>query len=333
MKIVITGANGFVGAALCRYFFNLGHQVIATGRQAMPNNRLLAYATYIQADISGIIAPFDAEVCIHAAGLASDIADYDALFLNNVKGTSNVLEAVKSCRYFIFISSSSVYNFTNGPAGESDAGVDMPLTGYGKTKLLAEELVKTNIPVHQRRLILRPRAIYGKGDRVLLPRLLKLIKGQTILCPIPASIFTSATHVDNIGYAIGLFFSQPDKPVLQLFNVADDQGYNLKDIVVKMLRAIDKNLRVINVPGPAIRALRILDSKFHISDQLSPVALQAITENSILDLTRIKETLGYHPPHIFDESFKEIGEWVNHIGGIKPYLNALNAVPWLNPNN
>jgi nucleoside-diphosphate-sugar epimerase len=333
MKIVITGANGFVGAALCRYFFNLGHQVVATGRQATPNSRLLAYATYIQADISGIINPFDAEVCIHAAGLASDIADYDSLFLHNVTGTANVLEAAKSCRYLIFISSSSVYNFSKGLAGESDAGFDVPLISYGKTKLLAEELIKANIPIHQRRLILRPRAIYGTGDRVLLPRLLKLIKGKTILCPIAASVLTSATHVDNLAYAIYLFFSQPKKPALQLFNVADDRLYNLKDMVVKMLRAIDENLTLINIPTPAIKMLRVLNSKFHLSNQLSPVAFQAIMENSILDLTRIKETLGYHPPHIFDDSFKEIGEWVNHIGGIKAYLNALNDLPWLDPGN
>jgi nucleoside-diphosphate-sugar epimerase len=325
MKIVITGANGFVGASLCRYFYQHGHQVIATGRQEKPNAKLLEYASYIQADITKPIKHFDADVCIHAAGLASDTADYEELFLNNVTGTQHVLAAAKSCQYFIFISSSSVYDFTAKPAIESDASLIASLSDYGKTKLLAEELVTANIPARQQRLILRPRAIYGIGDRLLLSRILKLLRWQMVFYPADNRLQTSATHINNIAYAIELFLGRQNKLALQLFNIADDQVYLLKDLTLKMLNVVEgRSLKVVNIPPGVIRSLAYVNPK-----QVSPLALKTLTKHSILDLEHIKNTLGYQPLHTFDNSYKEIGVWVNNLGGKKVYMNNLNDVPWM----
>jgi nucleoside-diphosphate-sugar epimerase len=330
MKILITGANGFVGAALCRYFYKLGHQVIATGRQPRPHPGLLACATYLQADISNPIPPFNADACIHAAGLASDTANYNELFLNNVTGTANVLKAAKNCAFFIFISSSSVYNFSGKPVSEEDSAQSVPISDYGKTKLLAEELVQAHIPTNQRRLILRPRAIYGIGDRILLPRLLKLIKRQTIFCPVNKATLTSATHVDNLAFAIDLFFKQADKPALQLFNIADAPVYKLRDMVLKSLYAVGgENLRKVDVPHSIIKLLAAINSKLHFSGQLSPVVLEALLKNTVLNISPIQATLGYKPLYTFDDSCKQIGDWVNRIGGEKVYLQSLTDAPWM----
>ncbi len=325
MRIVITGANGFVGSALCRYFYHQGHQVIATGRQEKPNSNLLNYATYISADITNPVKPFDADICIHAAGLASDTADYHALFLNNVTGTKNVLEAAKNCRYFIFISSSSVYNFSDKPAIESDTNLNTQLNNYGKTKLLAEELVKVNIFAHQQRLILRPRAIYGVGDRILLPRMLSMIKRHTVFIPTNNTIQTSATHIENLAYAIGLFLNQRNKPVLQVFNIADDEVYSLKAMSLKILSAVEGgNLNVVPIPLAVVKAISFFNPK-----RVSTLAFKAITQNSILDLKNIKKSLNYNPLYTFDNSYTEIGKWINSLGGKNVYMKNLKDVPWM----
>lgn len=325
MKIVITGANGFVGAALCRYFYNHGCQVIATGRQIAPHDKLLAYATYIPCDITKPIADFNADVCIHAAGLATDKATYDSLFLSNVTGTKNVLQASKNCRHFIFISSSSVYDFTDKPATEADANLNTHLSDYGRTKLMAEELVTQDIPADQQRLILRPRAVYGIGDKHLLSRLLKLIRFKTIFYPANNELKTSATNVDNIAYAIELFFSQQNKPLLQVFNIADDEIYLLKDITIKILNAaMGHSLSTVDIPVQAIKALAYINPK-----KVSPLALKTLTQNSVLDLDNIKKGLGYKPLYNFDDSFAEIGEWVRNMGGKKAYLDNLKNAPWI----
>jgi len=325
MKIVITGANGFVGASLCRYFSKQGHEVIATGRQQDPNAKLLTYATYIPFNIIKPIEYFNADVCIHAAGLATDQVDYDNLFLNNVVGTANVLEASKNCKLFIFISSSSVYNFTNKPAVEPDADLSAHLSDYGRTKLMAEELVKNNIPLTQQRLVLRPRAIYGIGDRHLLSRLLKLVRWQTIFYPADNKLQTSATHINNIAYAIELFFSQKDKPELQVFNIADDEIYSFKDITLKIVNAVEgRHLKVVDVSTKVLKSLAYISPK-----RVSPLALKTLTQNSVLDLSSIRENLNYKPLYDFGGSFEEIGEWVRNMGGKKVYLNNLDNAPWI----
>lgn len=328
MKMVITGANGFVGASLCRYFYNKGYEIIATGRQAIPNAQLLSYATYIQADITTPLEPFNADVCIHAAGLTADDATYKDLYFHNVTGTENVVHASKHCRHLIYISSSSVYKFSDKPAVESDASLDAHISNYGKTKLQAELLLNATIPEHQTRLILRPRAIYGVGDRVLLPRVLKLVKFQKILCPVDNEITTSATHVDNLAYAIELFLKQNGTSKFQVFNIADKSIYKLKDIILKTIFAVEgRSLPVVDISlWP--RILPVF-SKIVRSKHLTPIALMALTENSVLDLGSITKTLNYDPKQNFDNSYCKIGKWIKALGGKKDYIKSITDAPWM----
>src|SRR5690606_15645227 len=109
----------------------------------------------------------DADVCIHTAALPSDTDTYKSLIISNVEGTLNVVDAARKCRSFVYISSSSVYEFGQWPVSEDEASLQSSLSDYGETKLLAEEIVDLDIPEHQKRLILRPRAIYGKGEQLL----------------------------------------------------------------------------------------------------------------------------------------------------------------------
>ncbi len=329
MKIVITGATGFVGAALCRHFHQSGHQVTAIGRQALPPAALLRHAAYVREDIINKVGRFDADVCIHAAGLASDTANYNSLYSANVTGTANVLDAARKCRYVIFISSSSVYNFASRQATERNAGPVNLLSDYGKTKLLAEELVSGNIPAHQKRLILRPRAIYGIGDRILLLHILKMIRGRMIFCPVDAQRLTSATHIDNLSYALDCFLKQDIKPPIQTYNVADDHVYAFRDIILKISSVVcGPGFKVINLPAGLLKFLLALNDQVNFSRLLSPVAIKALTEDSILNLKEIKAKLGYKPPHTFYETFESIGNWIHNIGGKKAYFDNLNDMPW-----
>ncbi len=330
MRIAITGANGFEGASLCRYFHREGHEVIAVGATANPHPNLSKYATYLQADILKPIAAFEADVCIHAASLKSDTASYQDLFLSNVEGTLNVVEAAKYCSHIIHISSSAVYEFGEKPAKEIDADIDSDLSDYGETKLLSEEILQMDIPVNQKRLILRPRAVYGIGDRVLLPRLLHLLKRKTIFCPVENKIKTSLTHIDNIGYAIGLFLKDKNSPNFQIFNIADEKIYSLQDEIVEFLTEIENEpLKVISIPRGALNILSRLNSKLSFLKQINPVIIKAINRNALLDTFSIRKELKYQPVRDFQNSHLEISQWIKNMGGKKAYLSQLGIVPWL----
>ncbi|SKB27673.1 NAD-dependent epimerase/dehydratase family protein [Daejeonella lutea] len=329
MKIAITGANGFVGAALCRYFYKKGHEIQAIGNRERPNQNLLNIAKYIQADITELMEPINADVCIHAAALSSDTDTYKNLILSNVEGTLNVVEAAKNCGFFIHISSSSVYQFKNHPIKEEEASINADLSNYGETKLLAEDIVELEIPDHQKRLILRPRAIYGIGDRILLPRLLRLIKGKYLLCPFKKGTQSSLTHVDNLGYAIELYLDQKEKTPFQIFNITDEQPYFLRELALEFSSAVEKRqLLPISLPSSLMKILLLLNSKNNQASYISKPVLRSMSNNSVLDISKIKRELKYSPSKNFHNSCADIVHWVDNFGSAKSYMRQLSDAPW-----
>lgn len=138
MEILLTGANGFLGRALQQQLQD--HQVTSLGRA---NADVLA-------DLSRTVPEFnqDFELVVHAAGQAHLVPrgiDQINLFQQvNVQGTANLLAGLEKRtipKYFVFISSVSVYGLDTG----ADITEEAPLAAtdpYGKSKIAAEMLVK-----------------------------------------------------------------------------------------------------------------------------------------------------------------------------------------------
>ena len=212
---------------------------------------------------------------------------------------------------------------------ENEASIQSNLSDYGETKLLAEDIVELDIPDHQKRLILRPRAIYGVGDRVLLPRLLSLVKGKFLLCPFKKNTQSSLTHVDNIGYAIELFIEQKDQPQLQIFNITDEKPYILRELALECTSAVEKRKLVpISLPASLMKVILLLNSNSGIANTISKPVLRSIRNNSVLDISRIKKELKYKPSKNFHNSCAEIADWVDSFGSSADYLKRLSDAPW-----
>jgi 2-alkyl-3-oxoalkanoate reductase len=329
LRIAVTGANEFIGAFLCRYFHAAGHQIIAIDRPKTPHPELQKFADYMQADILKPLAPFDADLCIHAANYHTNPANYEDLFLSHVEGTLNVVEAARFCSHIVHISSSSVYQFGKQPVKETDASISADLSDYGETKLLAEEVVTFEIPLNQKRLILRPRAIYGVGDATFLPRLFDLQKGATIYCSVDKNVKTSLTHIENLAYAIDLFLHQEDAPPLQVYNVADEPVYSLCDSITDILSAIeDQPLELVSMPESAPSTIDMINDGLSFIRPVSPAVPRPIHHNSVLDLYCIRKHLQYKPRKDLYNSISEIAGMVRSVGGKKLYIQQLSSLPW-----
>ena len=162
MKIFVTGITGFVGGAVANHFSSLGCEITGIGRSKNLPPHISNKCNYLQSDICNPLPKIEADIVVHAAGLTSDTASFQELYKVNVEGTKNVLDAAKKVTHFIYISTSSVYNFHNLPMTELEAGVNYEeLSGYGKSKFLAEQHILNNY-TDNKKTILRPRAIYGK---------------------------------------------------------------------------------------------------------------------------------------------------------------------------
>lgn len=145
MEILLTGASGFLGRTLKKHL--QAHQVTSLGRSS--SAILLDLATTIPVFEKGF------DLVVHAAGQAHLVPRSDAeinLFqLVNVQGTANLLAGLEKRiipKYFVFISSVSVYGLETGLDINEDAPLDAT-DPYGKSKIAAEILVKEWCASHQ----------------------------------------------------------------------------------------------------------------------------------------------------------------------------------------
>lgn len=151
MKILITGANGFLGFYLVRLLLEKGHTVIATGRGncRLPFSNLDNF-TYSELDFTDPYAVHDVfeatnpEAVIHAGAMSKpDECEMDQMkaYLVNVEGTVHLLINAEELKaFFVFVSTDFVFDGKQGMYSEEDA--PRPVNYYGRTKLEAEEAVK-----------------------------------------------------------------------------------------------------------------------------------------------------------------------------------------------
>lgn len=151
MKVLITGANGFLGHYLVSLLLQKGYEVIATGKG---NNRLpfgnSEKFVYTEMDftnpfvVNDIFDTHKPEIVVHAGAVskpdACELNREEALRINTEGTVTMLSNAAKHKCFFIFISTDFVFDGEAGMYTEVDS--PNPVNFYGKTKLEAEEAVK-----------------------------------------------------------------------------------------------------------------------------------------------------------------------------------------------
>lgn len=287
MKILVTGASGFIGGHIVSRLAARGCFLVqGLGRTNLEKikNFPRGNTQYIQADLSALAGQtFDAECCVHVAGLADDRASWAMYLRDNVEATKCLLSALPDCRLFILISSSSVYDFSDGqPRREEDAFLSDQLSMYGKSKLMAEKLVEGWSDITSR-YVLRPRAVYGLGDRVLLPRIRRLIWRNLLLLPGNLQILSSLTDVDLLVDAVEKVIDE-NKSGIQTFNIADPEPVCLRQKFEELgTELAGKPLRSVVLPMPLLLTAAKIFQFLNVSTNLSQQALHYLSQNSVLD--------------------------------------------------
>jgi len=326
MKIFITGITGFVGASAANYFVSAGHDVEGIGRKTVLPSNISRACRYSSMDITNPIPEIDADIVIHSAALASDTVSFKEAYHVNVKGTGNVLYASRNVKHFIYISSSSVYNFNECRVMcESDSGIAFNrLSPYGQTKWLAEQAIRESRQGFKKS-ILRPRAIYGKYDQLLIPRLLKLVRRNRIIIPDHLTREISLTHVSNLILAIHLCMRNQQEDY-EVFNVSDGEIYDLNLVLPALLKVVLANrMQTVRIPAVVFDFFVALNKRLKLNPVLNPFAASSLINKSVLDIEKITRQLGYHPVNNFYNSCTEIAEWIHKEQGWKNFFKAAPA--------
>lgn len=331
MRILITGTTGFIGAHLLRHLSKSGHELIAWSRPKYPPNGLTSFAKYQAVDLLKEVPRLSVDACIHCAGYANDKGDWDTFYENNVVTTQNLFEAIQT-PLWINISSSSIYPITSKVIKELDVDVNNFPSLYGKSKYLAEKLMEDGCGPDQTVFSLRPRAVYGENDRVLLPRILNIGKNGVIKLPGGGDVKLSMTHVKNLIHAVELCLHSKLKG-FHAYNVGDSKPYILREVMQKINEGfLDKHVEVKSVSPALVRNIIKFTSLFGKPFPLSMQAFDYITTPTVIDVGKIKNELGYNPNKNFFDEVNEITKWARSIP--KEILYAGDkGLAWMNFNN
>ena len=311
-RALVTGATGGFGLAIVRTLREAGYAVRATGRDATARPRLEALgAEVVLADITDKDAVFDlcqgVDAVFHAAALSSPWGPYATFHRVNVVATNRLLDCAKAAGAggFVFVSSPSIYARARDQVGltEADPPAERPMNAYAATKLIAERTVLAANRPGFATVAIRPRAVVGPDDKVLLPRVLRLIRRGRFPLMRGGRALVELTDVRDAARALLLADQRREEVGGQAFNVCGGRPTAVRDLVLKLAGALDLPVRLVRTPVGAVMALAAVAETVckllpgRPEPPLTPYSVAALAYTQTFDLTRARERLGYAPQH------------------------------------
>lgn len=209
MKVLVTGATGFIGHHLVNKLASEGHTVSVLSRKPLkdnefPGHKIRVCLGDVTDSLSLLTATEDQDMVYHLAGKiaykASERADMEKV---NVQGTQKVVDACITNEVPSFVFMSSVVAIGSSFDGQvldenSPYNIGHLNLGYFETKHKAEEIVKTAFHHNGLKVfILNPSTVYGAGDATKGSRgvQIKVAKGKFPFYP-PGGV--NVVHIDDV---------------------------------------------------------------------------------------------------------------------------------------
>lgn len=244
IKLLITGASGFLGLNLCNLLRGKYEILAIYNKNNIKINNIKKIKINLKNKflIKKIIKSFNPNVIIHCAAISSieycEKKKKEAYNLN-VGVTKNILENLKLNQKFIFISSDHLFAGNKKTYGENSK-VD-PINQYAKTKVLCERLIKKN---KKNYLILRTNFFgkalqknYSFADWIFQ----SLLKKKKI--GLFNDVYFSPLHITTLVYCINFLIKHDKKGT---FNLSSTQGLNKYDFGVKLANSLNLNTAYID---------------------------------------------------------------------------------------
>jgi nucleoside-diphosphate-sugar epimerase len=311
MTTLVTGANGFVGSALCARLHSDGTEVRGAVRSlsSLPDGVEAIAMGGLLAETDWTVALRSVDQVVHLAARVHVMNDKStdplAEFRQvNVEGTANLARQAAAsgvCR-FVYLSSIKV-NGESTEVGQPFTADDVPAPEdfYGVSKYEAELALRqiadeTGMEV----VIIRPPLVYGPSVKANFESMMRwLLRGV----PLPLAAVTqnrrSLVALDNLVDLIMTCLSHP-AAVNQTFLVSDGEDLSTAGLLGRMGAALDKPARLLYMPTSILK----LGAQF----VNKPGIYQRLCGSLQLDIAKTRQLLAWTPPVSVDEGLRRAAE-------------------------
>lgn len=325
MKALVTGATGCLGRHLASRLLRDGWEVHATGRNFTVGAALKDMGIiFHKADLSdtNIIKSLCAhkDIIFHCGALSSPWGKYENFHQANVVGTHNIVEGCleHNVRRLVHVSTPSIYfDFTEKhQISETDKLPEKPVNHYVASKIKAEQIVdtafkKNNLPV----VTIRPRAIFGPYDKVIMPRILRAGRNGKVPHIEGGKALIDVTYVDNVVESLLLCGSASNRVLGKKYNITNGEPIRLKDLLERSFAALNFPFQPKHITyKTAYRAatlMEIIASLPFVSWEptFTKYGVGVFSIGQTLDISAARCDLGYQPIVTLDQGIERFAAW------------------------
>ena len=278
MKIILTGANGFLGSYLKN---NLGENLeIST-----PDLRNSTLQDFKDCDV--IIN------CIGKTGDGEKNISYEAYLESNYKTVLQLYDFFEqsNAKLLIHFSSISAVEELMSEADLSEEAACNPISPYGITKRMAEEFLIEKLNATSKKIvILRPTRIHGPYDKGTIFQLYRFLKKGI---PYPFAAFTNVRSflaIDNLVFLIHEIINKREVIASGIYNVNDDEGLSTLKIIEYFQRYGTIKVRKLAVPKGIFQKFATIGDSLKLPFNTNVLA--KMTQSRIVSTSKIKNELG-----------------------------------------
>lgn len=320
MKVLVTGATGFIGSHIVEALIRRGYDVTCLVRQTSSLRWIEGLdVKFIYGDCSnketlgGLIKGFD--YIYHLAGVTKAIRR-EMYFRENSLGTENIVNSAAEenpgLKKFIYLSSLAAFGPSPDGVPLDEDSPPNPISDYGRSKLSGEKAVlrnKGNFKV----VIIRPPAVYGPREKDIY-FFFKLIK-KGIIFHWGGERFLSLLYVDDLVDGI---ISAGEKGE-GIYFLSDGEIYSFEGVTEKIADTLGVKPIKIRIPESLLNSMALISEGFYEIAGKPPLInrekiKEAVQKYWICNNNRAVKELGFKPKVFLDEGLRKTAAWYRDNG-------------------
>jgi 2-alkyl-3-oxoalkanoate reductase len=320
LKLLVTGGTGFTGSRLVEYLIDKGHEV-----KVLDNQKGILYEYLLKKGANIILGSVTdretvkkslegVEGVFHLAASFRQINAPKKTYRDvNVEGTRIICEEAikKSLKKFVYCSTQGVHGDIKNPPGDENSPIE-PVDYYQYSKHEGEKVVKEFAAKGLKSIIIRPTAIYGPGDPERFLYLFRFANKGKFYMFGNGKAFYHPVYIDNLNDGFYAAF-ESDKENAEVYLIADEEYFTIKELVKKIGQALDKEVKFIQFPFlPLYIAACICEficMPFKIAPPLFRRRVDWYRQNRAFKIDKAKRELNYKPGVGIEEGLEQTAKW------------------------